>query len=155
MIACIDVLGGFVRRGSGCNSDWAADGDLAILIWCVVEKPQGKANICIDYSGVFSVMVTGRKMRLSMKSCAIVRSWYEILPVCLPVRFIYWQINPSTDTKYASQSIVCVPRYCDADKKEDNAAPIRSMLHVAIRVVLKEIPEIRMSKHQDCSKEKK
>ena len=53
--------------------------------------------------------------------------------------------------KYASQSIVCVPRYCDADKKEDNAAPIRSMLHVAIRVVLKEITEIRMSKHQDCN----
>jgi hypothetical protein len=79
------------------------------------RKPQGKPSICIDCSGVFSVMVTGRKVRLSMKSCAIVCSSYEILSVW----FIYCQVNPSADRKYASQSFAGVPRYCDVDKKQD------------------------------------
>ena len=154
MIACIDVLGGFVGRGSGCNSGWVVVGDLAILMCS--RKPQGKPNICIDYSGVFSVY--GDRSQDATEQEIVRHSLFvEWDIVCLSVWFILLMTNKPIyrQRKYASQSIVCVPRYCDADKKEDNAAPIRSMLHVAIRVVLKEIPEIRMSKHQDCSKEKK
>ena len=72
-------------------------------------------------------MVTGRKMRLSRKSCAIVCSSNEILSVW----FILLMTNKPIYRQKICIQIIWFPRYCDADMK-------------AIR-------SIWMSKHQDCN----